>query len=199
MSFRFREIPSLKRKGWCVIEQSDINLRPLHATHSPHPFHEEANVLLEIRYLDEQHNWDSYAQARGVCYRQDLYCDSDLSRTYWLSVTFLNCQTSIRQTLPWTLTTENLCNLLLFHLDVINFVTDEFEVSLLWQAWQELLHSCVKCLFISIPLGEIRPDMTAEQQGYCLAFAGGQKSGFSLWRLQVWGRLNLATGVPECL
>lgn len=83
-----------------MIEQSDINLRPLHATHSPHPCHEEANVLLEIWYLDEQHNWDSYAQARGVCYRQDLYCDSDLSRTYWLSVTFLNCQTSIRQTLP---------------------------------------------------------------------------------------------------
>lgn len=162
-----------------------------------HPFHEEANVLLEIWYLDGQHNWDSYAQAHGVCYRQDLYCDSDLSRTYWLSVTFLNCQTSIRQTLPWTLTTENLCNLLLFHLDVINFVTDEFEVSLLWQTWQELLHSCVKCLFISIPLGEIRPDMTAEQQGYRLAYAGGQKSGFSLWRLQVWGRLNLATGMQS--
>lgn len=193
MSFRFREMPSLKRKGWSVIERSDINLRPLHAT-QPHPFHEKANVLLEIGYLDEQHNWNSWTQAHGVCNRQDPHCDSDLSRTYWLSVTFLNCQTSIRKTLPWTLTTGNLRNLLLFHFDVINFVTDEFEVSLLWQAWQELLHSCVKCLFISIPLGEIRPDMTAEQQGHCLAFAG-----FSLWRLQVWGRLNLATGVPVCL
>lgn len=89
MSFRFREIPSLNRKGWYVIERSDINLRPLHATHSPHPFQEKANVLLEIGYLDEQHNLDSYTQVHGVCYRQDLHCDSDLSRTYWLSVTFL--------------------------------------------------------------------------------------------------------------
>lgn len=42
------------------------NLRPLHATHSPHPFQEKANILLEMGYLDEQHNLDSYTQVHGV-------------------------------------------------------------------------------------------------------------------------------------